>query len=127
MKCVHCGKFFFPKQSKFFFTFFVLFVVLCALDVGITTFVIQDWQAKGYSNVLDFELNPIMKFLWQTFGLVGGSVLGFIFAVGTIFCVLRFYQYNPPNQASLGIGFLVGAYFLVFWIHLNNLLAMGLF
>lgn len=95
----------------------IIIMTLCFVDLVMTYYYVytyKNWQPnKPYKLI---ELNPLLRFLWNTFGLHLGMFIGAVFILTlnylvvryahwsiilVLFCVLSFTMYNHAHNTTL--------------------------
>jgi len=95
---------------------FVLFNALCLMvliDGYFTYKTLKYYKLKGDKNCYNYELNPVVRWIYKTFGLGWGYFVQQIFACVVMYCFYKF------SDIKVLYG-LFGAFIIVILIHLNN-------
>ena len=95
-----------------------IIIVLVFLDKGLTYLNVHQVE-KNYSHLeaLSIEKNPIVKWMFKEFGLIGGTILSFLLSIVTFILALLVLDWSlhffTPNSASISLYILMIIYGLV--------------
>lgn len=84
---------------------FLIFAILVSLDKGLTLLNIHQVNKNFPESVKEdkykVEQNPIAKFFFNNFGLIGGTIVYWFFSIGTLFAVFFLLSVSFQERISL--------------------------
>ncbi len=105
------------SEKKGLHIFFVFLLAMILLDCVFIYFIVRHWRDIGIISFWDLEVNPVVGFLWQVFGLELGMLFLGLFTLVVWYLFYLFLKRFVLHVQFYVAGFFSGAYFVVFMIH----------
>jgi len=112
----------------------IIAIILVSLDKGITALnIVAVEKNQPTVNAYSIEKNPIARASYEKFGLWGGTIIYWLFSIGTFLLAVWLLHFpaklfTPANTYGTALYIMVIAYSFVignntyFWFRYNNLL-----
>jgi hypothetical protein len=97
--------------------------ILIIIDILFTGHSLKEAKKKIKTkkfNVEDMELNPLAKFIIKKLGIKNFKYIMIPFSIILMTSLLIYGWYQSNETYFMGVGFFIGAYFIVIRIHINN-------